>query len=385
MACQGYDILIQKAIDRQLSMDGCRELAAHINSCPECAALYYEYKALDEELKQTMAAVEVPADLKAGVMAALPKKTVRSGGFRLRRVVSMVGMAAAAAALVVAAGVSGLFSPDSDDPVAPVGQLPVADTNIVDPDENDPIAADNNEVIDNTQVLDPNDQGTDQPGDITDPEAKEPVIHYSGGVMLPDVAQGSDSHGSYSLYTLAAHSEHDALVPSVNGNIVSYYIIADGCYLRWEAPLDKSSEPVYAGEEEGLPAVSAVAGFVDSSSEYGYVYVYDISADGILSIINCGGDAPGLYLMDYSIGGEPVLVDAMGGGSIACWAPDGNKALYTGADGSLHLFYPDQDLILDLYEGAVSAVCWAADSRNIVFSALDSSTGYMSIFSVIVP
>ena len=107
MNCQDYEILIQKAIDGNLTPAGCRILAAHLNSCPECAGLYHEYKDLDKLLASQMANVQVPEDLKANVMSSLPAIGKRKRTLRPRAIVSMAGVAVAAAALVFAAGFSG--------------------------------------------------------------------------------------------------------------------------------------------------------------------------------------------------------------------------------------------------------------------------------------
>ena len=103
--------------------------------------------------------------------------------------------------------------------------------------------------------------------------------------------------------------------------------------------------------------------------------------------INCGGEDAGLWMLDLTnANATPVLVDSNnGGGKIVSWAPDSNKVLYTSANGSLHVYYPNENVILDIYSGQTSYVCWASDSKNIVFSAMDDTTGHLSIFGVIVP
>ena len=394
MNCQDYEILIQKAIDGNLTPAGCRILAAHLNSCPECAGLYHEYKDLDKLLASQMANVQVPEDLKANVMSSLPAIGKRKRTLRPRAIVSMAGVAVAAAALVFAAGFSGWFS--NGDPLPDDNKLPVADNNeqspltqgeeqtiIADGQQGDISAQENNNDITDT----PGNEGiVANQGDADSQIGKEEKpINFSGGIMLPKVAHSNESHGSYSLYTLASHADYDAILPRVSGNIVTYYIVADGYNLEWETYLDRSAEPAFLGENESLPYSSSIAGYHDISSEYGYTYIVASSPYGTGKAINKGGSESGFYMADQIGNSEEMLIDPNGGGSLVSWAPDGNKVLYTRADGSLHLYYPDQALTLDIYSGNTAYVCWAADSQNIVFSAYDGSTGHLSIFSVIVP
>lgn len=409
MGCQDYEILIQKAIDGALDREGYRTLASHINVCPECAAEYKEYKALDAMLKQEMAKVEAPADLKDNIMAALPVKTAAENkksrrSLRPRAIISVAGVAVAAAALVLTVGTTELFAPETvvDDNAGIIAENPGI-TDFRDHEigtvlaENDPAVAEQiGETEANDDAADKNDAANKNEG-AKDKDNKNPAktegnkgsespktITYSGGVMLPHVAHSTSSSGSYSEYTLAAHEDYDCILPRVSGNIVTYYIVADGCNLEWETYLDRSKEPAFQGETESLPFESNIAGYSDRSGEYGYNYVTATSSDQVSKAVNKGGDAPGFYIIDQ-ISGVETLVDAAGGGSLVSWAPDGNKVLYTRRDGSLHVYYPDQKLTLDVHGSHTYYVCWAGNSRNIVFSAWNSVVGQMSIYSVIVP
>ena len=403
MNCQDIEILIQKAIDNNLSEAGQEILRTHLSGCPDCAKLYQEYVELDQTLKQTLPDVTVPNDLTELVMASVnglkvvPLRTPA----KKKKIWRRASLIVAAAALFLVIGLAALFdSPNS--PVAP--NLPIAD---ITPNDKD----NDNVKIPSTEPDDPNPQDTEPNDDLVDPEPGDnnpasgneptqpndktipPANHietpktYGGGISLPQVAYGGASHGSYSLYTLASHEEFDAILPRIKDDIVTYYLNADGYYLEWQTDINRGSEPVFVGETESLPSEKAIAGFSDLSSQYDYNYVTAISADGMRQAINRGGDESGLWLLDLTnASAEPVLVDSNnGGGKIISWAPDGNKVLYTSSTGYLYVYYPNEKLVLDIYAGETACVCWAGDSKNIVFSARDNNTGRLSIFSVIVP
>ncbi len=400
MNCRDMEILIQKAIDNNLSAAGQKILHAHLAVCPTCRQLYQEYFELDQLLQNNLPQVDVPADLGEKVMSAIneakvvPLSPAGAGrnSTKKKLIVSRVALVAVAAALFLAVGFSGLFSNETN---RGENFLPIADL-----DEQDNPGGDE---INTPGTIDTQDPGQE---DITDPDvdpeggnASDPNPSngkpekdtqnetYGGGIALPSVAYGGANHGSYSLYTLASHEEFDAILPMVSGNTVTYYLNADGYYLEWQTDLGRGSEPSFAGEIESLPVGSAIAKFTDLSADYGYNYVVANSGDGMTRAINRGGDNSGLWLLDLTnSSAAPVLIsNAHGGGDIVSWAPDSNKVLYTDAGGSLYVYYPNEKLVIDIYDGATSYVCWAGDSKNIVFSAVDSTTGRLSIFSVIVP
>ncbi|MBQ1501667.1 MAG: hypothetical protein IIZ45_03515 [Firmicutes bacterium] len=96
------------------------------------------------------------------------------------------------------------------------------------------------------------------------------------------------------------------------------------------------------------------------------------------------GDDAGLHIIDR-VSGIETLADIYGGGSLLSWSPDSNKVLYTQTDGSLHVYYPDQDLHIEIYSSSVSYVCWAGDSQHVAFSARNSESGQLAVYSVVVP
>ena len=405
MNCQDYEILIQKSIDDELTDAERDALAAHLNDCPSCAALCLEYKGLDDMLKAQMPEVEVPSGLKESVMAALPEQEAApaKNNRRRRTIISIVGITAAAAALVVAAGAAGMFSGEEESPG--LLQVPVANIQQTDPalqeDENvvadaakeaalkqakEATDKDQSELVvaegkESAKPAGKGNSGTSAPA----ADSSENTITYSGGIMLPRVTHGSSVQGSYSLYMLAAHEGYDCILPRVSGNIVTYYIVADGCNLEWQTYLDGSEAPTFLSETESLPYQSTISGSSDRSGEYGFTYITANSADGVYQAVAMSdGDDAGLHIIDR-VSGIETLADIYGGGSLLSWSPDSNKVLYTQTDGSLHVYYPDQDLHIEIYSSSVSYVCWAGDSQHVVFSARNSESGQLAVYSVVVP
>lgn len=424
MNCEQVNILINKELDGRLNAAEREALLQHMEQCPDCAAEYAAYQRLDALLIQQIGAVEPPAELLRAVMSALPEHPVIPMKPR-RHIARWLAVGAVAAALLAATAFSGLFAPEEEAPLAPVApiaeqeqpeqSIPPVQPPVVaqDPTVPDPVQPD---PIEPPAEVDPPESDPEQPPQQVAP----PPQTYNNGVPLPPVASGSITSGEYELYTLASYEEYHALLPRISENIVTYYVDADGVYLEYQVLLDGSAEPVFVGETESLPLPSGIAGFIDESAAFGFNSLSALSPDGKTVAVNQGGPEPGLYLLtveeaaaraekakaeavveeieeieetgeiDESIDNEeplpagPVPLDIHGGGNLLAWAPDGNKVLFSDADGALHLHYLAENITLTLYDSATAAACWAPDSQTVVFSALDF-TGFNSIFRVSVP
>jgi len=391
MNCGDINILINRELDGRLTAQERQELYRHLTLCPECAAAYGEWQRLDALLRQRIGAVEPPADLAAGVMAALPEQAplqpVKPVPIRRRKNRWLV-LAAVAAGLLLATVWSGLFDASDQPPLAPDPQLAEEQEDPpqpAPPEEEDPVVAEE----------DPVEQGTEDPaageGEGQEQETEPPEVTpppppqtYNNGIPLPSVASGETSQGEYSLFTLS-YQEYDALLPRIIDNTVTYYVDADGIYLEYQVLLDGSAAPAFVGETESLPTAAGIGGFTDESSSHDYSYITAWSPDGLTRAVNQGGDTPGLYLQPAQEQAGPVSVDGRGGGRLVCWAPDGNKVLFTDAADNLYLYYLAEQVCLTLYDGKAGSACWSGDSAAVVFSGLDAATGHYSIFRVSVP
>lgn len=374
-----FQMMIQQHIDKALAPAEEELLRQHLESCPDCAALLRDLTRLDRILTAELCEVEPPADFAAGVMAALPADS----GKRTRSRSYLTWGAVAAAALLLAAAISGLFRPadtlapppvavDDETAVPPELTLPNAPvTAEADPGESSAENSENNENNSENETAAP---GKD---DASSPETKphsaeesaEPAPTYSGERELPAVASGSHAAGAYSTVTLASVANCDAVRPQVNGSVVTFYINLDGSYLQWQVSADGSGNAVFLGECDGLPALSGAGQYrSDESGREWYSASYGANqAENTDSGLRINGET----------------VSSAGGGYLVSWAGDGSKVLFTDGGGDLYLYYPAEDTLLEVASSVSSAVWYGVNA--IVTSAYDSATGYYSIFRVTVP
>ncbi len=104
--CEDYQELISRMLDGDLSRDERDELAAHVKSCPDCAAVYVAFRSLSENLNADLA--EPPASIHENVMAEIRRDQVRhrNSAHRSHRGWHYAMAAAACLVLIVAAGLN---------------------------------------------------------------------------------------------------------------------------------------------------------------------------------------------------------------------------------------------------------------------------------------
>ncbi len=398
MNCRDMENLIQMAIDDILSDKGREVLRAHFEECHECAATYQEYLELDAMLKADMSAIAAPAGLSADIMAVLPQNIVHlqpAAPKKKKKIFIRIAFIATAAALLLVAGFGGWFNPDEmiDDPnnyVADDGNkttpVVIPPKNDVDPGATADDTQNNGEEGDIDPATTPDDNNEAEGDDIV--VAAQPPVDYAGTVTLPIALHGPSSHGTSSVYTVAAFDKYDAIAPRIIDNTITFYayIDEDSTYTVWNTALNQKLDPVYVGNEDDLPKASRVAGYKDRTSEYGYSYVEALSPDKHTLAYIDGGETAGLYLLDQeNPDAEPVLIDAAASGTLLLWAPDGNKLIYTTAEGYLKAYYLEGTFV-DIYSaGAADEACWSANSKTVVFSALNPDSGKINIFSINLP
>ncbi|MBR5430557.1 MAG: zf-HC2 domain-containing protein [Firmicutes bacterium] len=374
-----YEMLVQKHIDRELSPVEEHMLELHLAECPRCAALCRDLERLDGLLSRELFEVEPPQDLVERVMSALPETTAGHSGRRRRTYLAWGSVAAAA--VLLAAGVGGVFSGST--PLDPPPQIAVS---AADPDRPELVLPHAPVTVTEESVPTGEEQSqssaaapaasapsrTDaasaaNPGE--EPRESEPAT-YSSEHQLPSVASGSQARGAYSMITLASVANCDALRPQVNGPVVTFYILLDDSCLQWQVSADGSGNAVFLGECDGLPDLPGLGSYHSVGGEEWYAAS---SANGAYEAEN----TPAGLLVN----GKAVSAD--GGGYLVSWAPDGSKVLFTDYDGNLLLYYPAEDTQLSVASGVASAA-WSG-SGSIVLSAYDNATGFYSIFRVSVP
>ncbi len=96
--CEQYQELISRMVDGDLSAKEERELSAHIESCPSCAALYRAFSLLSGQVSGDLE--DAPFDLQDNVMAEIHREEIRRKN-RLPTMIRIVMSAAACIAVIV--------------------------------------------------------------------------------------------------------------------------------------------------------------------------------------------------------------------------------------------------------------------------------------------
>ena len=73
MTCEEAEVLLQALIDGELDAGHAREVEDHIASCPHCAALAKDYRAMSRMIADKGASYTAPAELRRRIEPALPQ------------------------------------------------------------------------------------------------------------------------------------------------------------------------------------------------------------------------------------------------------------------------------------------------------------------------
>ena len=96
--CEIYQELISRMVDGDLSAREEADLARHIETCPDCAALFRAFSVLSSQIGEDLE--ESPFDLRDNVMAEIHRKEIRRRN-RIPTILRSVLSAAACVALIV--------------------------------------------------------------------------------------------------------------------------------------------------------------------------------------------------------------------------------------------------------------------------------------------
>lgn len=96
--CEIYQELISRMVDGDLSAREEADLARHIETCPDCAALFQAFSALSDQIGEDLE--EAPFDLRDNVMAEIRREEIRRRN-RIPTILRSVLSAAACVALIV--------------------------------------------------------------------------------------------------------------------------------------------------------------------------------------------------------------------------------------------------------------------------------------------
>jgi|GEM_PF-3510255 len=428
MDCKLFERQMQRSIDGLLTQRERQAMLQHAGHCPACAALLQDMTALDAALKAGLRAVEAPQGFAASVMTALPAPYTgqqRRRSFSSRQWLRYAGVAAAAV-LLIAAGIFGLFSggpgsnplddlgdpptiavvPPNDIIIQPPGPEtvePTIEPDVIIPPEND-------DPQSNDETVDPDDSAVTQ---IIEPKPQPPVIiaesdddddvddsnePYIAAVELPRPAIDGNAprgEGAFALTLLAAFNDCDAVLPSLNSDgLVEFYMTYKGVHQLWTQALTAESEPEFKEKVKELPSLHTISRSVNESPKTKYPCVSAFSYDNRAKAVNRGGDMPGLWLYEDLASPEAPLkeetaknITDLAGGTVLSWSADGNKLLFSDAADKLYVYYlhTAPALIVPLYDGAVSCAGWAGDSKKVLFAGKTEKDKHSGIYTIIIP
>jgi anti-sigma factor RsiW len=73
MTCEEAEVLLHALIDGELDAGHAREVEAHIEGCPHCAALMKEYREISQAMAETNLRYKAPLELRRRIEKALPQ------------------------------------------------------------------------------------------------------------------------------------------------------------------------------------------------------------------------------------------------------------------------------------------------------------------------
>ena len=101
--CEAMQALISRMLDEDLTAQEQRKLAEHLETCPDCRAVYGAFSALSGELRSDLA--EPPESLRENVMGEIRRERIRSKNRRpWRCALAVAAMAAVVVGVHLAAG-----------------------------------------------------------------------------------------------------------------------------------------------------------------------------------------------------------------------------------------------------------------------------------------
>ena len=412
MSCCEWEEQMYLYFDDGLSSDKAEVLLAHIQQCESCATLFAEIQEVNDLLKEEAAIIHrVPEDFSSRVMAALPDApwktkqdstekaevaTVLSFPEKRENKKSFVrwGSAFAAAVLVAAVGIVQLTGEGVTPLVNTPGGISVVDNQPVGNEEvNAPGIDEIDEnpqggTVDQPVAVDPVDAGQQTDVPVTTPKEQkipETSVAGSGEVALPQVAAGKEKNGIFSILMLAACEDGDVLNPViVDSDTVEYYIRSQYGTGKWQSKISTTEsslveEKAKLGAAQGINTVKKAEWLTDSS------YTEAISPLGDMTLLNSMAENGGLWKITNSENTPPKQLHKASGGNILSWSPDGTKAVYTDSVGNLYAVYPTEEVVMLVFEGAVSSVAWGEDNCMIAFCATTPDRIYSAVYSAELP
>lgn len=339
--------LMQADIDGALTAEQATRLHAELASDIKLQEEYDALLVLDAELKALMtgADIEPPADFAMQVSSLIAKEPAY--GQKVKRSFSwrFAAPAMAAAALLLAVGISGIM-PDNR-------QIPELTT----------VAAEKTSVIDATGIAAEKTVTAPEPDATTAPVqtvVDDPVGNGSVAMPVPASELITESNGLQVMRF--GVEEGDVFSPFTNsmGEIQFYTAYEEQIAL---CTMTDRTAAVELLEDSDVKKAESFSGDEPCLVRF--------SPDGTQFAANMGGEDSGLLLSDNNSKDPAVRLSFNGGGNVLEWAPNSGRLVYTDAEGRLMAAYIAEGLVFPVWDGPVYHVLWLSDSCGIVFETVD--------------
>lgn len=201
----------------------------------------------------------------------------------------------------------------------------------------------------------------------------------TGELILPRAAFGTDAQGTLSVRLLAEVENSQIYSPAINrrGNTASFYTADDDNVYSWRVDLSTANSPEVAlvTSRSSLDDIGSMLVQTTQSCDATTLLA---SPDGTIMAQN---SPDGLWISLTE--GEVYSLSEEGGGSLLAWSPDSSKLLFTNSQGQLFMGYPLEKRIYQITDLPVTDVCWSTDNQTIIFLAVDNGQDALYIAELI--
>ncbi len=204
----------------------------------------------------------------------------------------------------------------------------------------------------------------------------------NGELILPRAAYGTDAQGTLSVRLLAEVPSSEIYSPAINsrGTAASFYTADAENVYSWRVSLAEANSPevtLVTSRSDMEPA--ELSSLLSPATAKCQPTELVASPDGTIMAQN---SLDGIWI-SLAEGEVYNISDEEKGGSLLAWSPDASKLLFTNAEGQLFMSYPLEKRIYQVTDLRVKDVCWSADNQTIIFLATNQGQDALYIAELI--
>lgn len=204
----------------------------------------------------------------------------------------------------------------------------------------------------------------------------------NGELILPRAAYGTDAQGTLSVRLLAEVPSSEIYSPAINsrGTAASFYTADAENVYSWRVSLAEANSPeVTLVTSRSDMEPAELSSLLSPATAKCQPTELVASPDGTIMAQN---SLDGIWI-SLAEGEVYNISDEEKGGSLLAWSPDASKLLFTNAEGQLFMSYPLEKRIYQITDLRVKDVCWSADNQTIIFLATDQGQDALYIAELI--